>query len=128
MLVVGSVLAVLAALLHVFIFYLESAGWTGPLAARVFGNTPEQAESTREMAFNQGFYNFFLAVETVVGVVFLIAGSTGIGAALVLAGTGSMLAAATVLLVTSPDKRSAAVKQGTFPLLAVVFTVVGLLV
>lgn len=80
------------------------------------------------MAYNQGFYNFFLAVIAGVGVAFLFAGSTGIGAALALAGTGSMLAAAAVLALSSPDKRGAAFKQGTFPLLAVVFLVIGLLV
>ena len=44
-----------------------------------------------------------------------------------LVGTGSMLAAALVLFITSPDKRRAAVTQGLFPLLAVVSLVIALL-
>ena len=40
-----------------------------------------------------------------------------------LAGVGSMAAAALVLFLSSPDKRPAAVKQGTLPLLAVVVLV-----
>jgi len=38
--------------------------------------------------------------------------------ALVLAGVGSMLAAAIVLIVSDRTKASAAIKQGTLPLLA----------
>jgi putative membrane protein len=54
-------------------------------------------------------------------------GAASVGAALVLAGTGSMLAAALVLVLSSPAKARAAAVQGAFPLLAVVATVVGLL-
>lgn len=128
MIIIGAAFAILAALLHVFIFYMESFAWTSEKARGVFGTTEIDAENTKEMAYNQGFYNFFLAVIAGVGVAFLFAGSTGIGAALALAGTGSMLAAAAVLALSSPDKRGAAFKQGTFPLLAVVFLVIGLLV
>ena len=46
--------------------------------------------------------------------------------ALIFAGTGSMLAAAVVLLASSPDKARAAVTQGAFPLIAVVLLAVAL--
>ncbi|MEH3034425.1 MAG: DUF1304 domain-containing protein [Aeromicrobium erythreum] len=127
MTVAGLVLAALAALLHVYIFVLESVRWTTPAARAVFGTSEQEAVATKEMAFNQGFYNLFLAVVTAVGIGVHAAGPDGVGAALVLAGTGSMLAAALVLLVSSPDKASAAVKQGTLPLLAVALVVLGLL-
>jgi putative membrane protein len=123
----GLVLAALAALVHVYIFTLESLTWTSARTRAVFGTTPDGAEATKELAYNQGFYNLFLAVVAGVGVVVTAAGSTGVGSALVLAGTGSMLAAALVLLLSSRDKARSAVVQGTFPLLAVVATVVGLL-
>ncbi|PFG41555.1 putative membrane protein [Isoptericola jiangsuensis] len=125
MIVAGLVLAGLAAGLHVYIFWLESVVWT-TRARAVFGTTEAEAAATREMAFNQGFYNLFLAIVTGVGIVLVTAGSDAAGHALVLAGTGSMLAAAAVLLLSSPDKRGAAVKQGTLPLLAVVALAVGL--
>lgn len=128
MIAVGAVFAALAALVHVLIFYLESMAWTTPRGRAVFGTTREEAENTRELAFNQGFYNLFLALQVVAGVVLLLAGATGTGVALVLAGTASMAAAATVLAVTSPEKRSAAMKQGVFPMIAVVLTAVGLIV
>jgi putative membrane protein len=121
MLITGSILAITAALLHVFIFYLESMAWTSERTRVVFGLTAKEADSTREMAFNQGFYNLFLAIEVVFGVVLLTAGASDrAGLALVLAGTVSMSGAAAVLWLTSPDKRGAALKQGAIPLLATV--------
>jgi len=127
MIAAGLVLAALAALVHVYIFTLESLTWTSPRTRATFGTTPEGAEATMELAFNQGFYNLFLAVVAAAGVVATATGADAVGAALVLAGTGSMLAAALVLVLSSPDKARAAATQGVFPLLAVVATVVGLL-
>lgn len=128
MIAAGAVFAALAALVHVAIFYLEAIAWTSPKAREIFGTTEEESENTRELAFNQGFYNLFLAIEVAIGVVVLIAGSTSVGVALVLAGTVSMLAAALVLAITSPDKRGAAARQGTLPLVAIVATIVGILI
>lgn len=126
MIVVATVLAAVAAAIHVYIFVLESVRWEEPATRRVFGTSTEQARVTKELALNQGFYNLFLAVVTVVGLVLLWTGPQGEGAALVLAGAGSMLAAAVVLASTSPAKRRAALVQGTMPLLAVVSLVAGL--
>ena len=121
MIITGAVLAALAALLHVFIFYLESMAWTTPRARAIFGLTEQEADSTREMAFNQGFYNLFLAVEVLVGVIVTVTTTAGgIGLALTLAGTVSMSGAAAVLWLTSPDNRGAALKQGLLPVLATV--------
>ena len=117
---VALIFAGLAALLHVYIFVLESLRWTAPRTRAVFGTTAEEAQTTKMLAFNQGFYNLFLAVVTAVGIAAIAAGAQGIGAALVFAGVGSMLAAAAVLLASSPDKARAAVTQGAFPLIAVV--------
>jgi putative membrane protein len=127
MLIAGLVLAGVAALVHVYIFYLESFAWTDRKTLATFGMTAEQAEAMRPMALNQGFYNLFLAIVTAVGIVFTATGSTAVGAALVLAGTGSMVAAALVLVISDPTKRDAALKQGLVPLLAIIAVVVGLL-
>ena len=126
MLLVGMIAAFLAAALHVFIFYIESFAWT-TRALSVFGMDRESAEATREMAFNQGFYNFFLAIEAFAGIAIYYLASRPVGLTLVLFGVGSMLAAALLLFVTSPDKRSAAIKQGFLPLLAVVTLAAGVL-
>lgn len=126
MLAVACVLAALAALIHVYIFLLESILWTTDRARRIFGTSPEAAETTKELAFNQGFYNLFLAIVTAVGVVVLATGSTAVGAALMYAGSASMLLAALVLLVSSPSKARPAAVQGAFPLLTVVLLSVAL--
>jgi putative membrane protein len=128
MLTAGLIFAALAALLHVYIFVMESLTWTSPRTRATFGTTPDEAETTKLLAFNQGFYNLFLAIVTGIGIVAICLGHTPVGAALVFAGVGSMLAAAVVLLASSPDKARAAVTQGAFPLIAVVLLAVALAV
>ena len=118
MLLVGMIATFLAAALHVFIFYIESFAWT-TRALSVFGMDRESAEATREMAFNQGFYNLFLAIEAFAGITVYFLASRPVGLTLALFGVGSMLTAALLLFVTSPDECSAAIKQGFLPLVAV---------
>ncbi|MGU3502175.1 DUF1304 domain-containing protein [Mycobacterium sp. C31M] len=124
MLTGALIFAGLAALLHVYIFVMESLTWTSPRTRATFGLSAQEAENTEEMAFNQGFYNLFLAIIGGVGIVAVGLGRHGVGAALILAGVGSMLAAALVLLLSSPDKARAAITQGAFPLIAVILLVV----
>jgi putative membrane protein len=116
----------LAALLHVYIWVMESLTWTSARTRATFGTSEEEALATKELAFNQGFYNLFLAIVTFVGIVIGGFGHCSAGLALIFAGTGSMLAAALVLLLSSPDKARAAVTQGILPLIAVVLLGVGL--
>ncbi|MHA3022263.1 DUF1304 domain-containing protein [Mycobacterium sp. BMJ-28] len=126
MLTAGVIVAGLAALLHVYIFVMESLTWTSARTRATFGITADEAEATKELAFNQGFYNLFLAIVSGVGIGALLTGQHAVGAALIFAGVGSMLAAALVLLLSSPDKARAAITQGVFPLIAVVLVAVGL--
>ena len=126
MFIAALVLAGLAAVLHIIIFEMESISWTGARARAAFGMDEHEAEATREMAFNQGFYNLFLAIAVALGIVLYAAGHTAVGATLVLTGAGSMAAAALVLLLSSPDKASAALKQGLAPALGVIALALGL--
>ncbi len=111
---------VLAALLHVYIWVLESFRWTEPSTRRTFGVSEADARAVAPMAFNQGFYNLFLAIITLVGVG-LLRTEHWVGSALALAGTGSMLAAAIVLVAHDRRMVRAALIQGTLPALAVLF-------
>ena len=120
----GLFFAGLAALLHVYIWVMESFTWTSPRTRATFGLSEQQALATKELAFNQGFYNLFLAVITLAGIVIGGIGYNYVGLALIFAGVGSMLAAAVVLLASSPDKARAAVTQGVFPLIAIVLLAV----
>jgi len=125
-LLAGLVLAAVAGAVHVFIFYLESVAWTTPRARAVFGTTEQQAVVTKELAYNQGFYNLFLAIMVFLGIALVAAGQRAVGCTLVLAGAGSMAAAATVLFLSAPDKRGAAIRQGAIPLLGVIALTAGL--
>jgi len=127
MMIVGLVLAVLAALLHVYIFYMESIAWTTPRVRAVFRTSEADAAATKQLAYNQGFYNLFLAVAVLLGAVLYLLGISTVGLTLVFVGAGSMLAAALVLLLSGGGLARAALTQGTLPGLAVVALVVGLL-
>lgn len=85
-----------------------------------------RGRKTKEMTFNQGFYNLFLAIAVFVGAVFLGLGNQAVGATLIFVGAGSMVAAAAVLFIFSADKRSAALKQGMIPAIGVVFLTLAL--
>ncbi|WP_353649527.1 DUF1304 domain-containing protein [Nakamurella sp. A5-74] len=124
---VAGVLAALAAALHVYIWVLESLLWTAPKTRKTFGTSHDEAVATKEMAYNQGFYNLFLAIVSLAGVIGLVADERGVGAALVFAGCGSMVAAGLVLLLSSRDKARAAITQLTLPLLAVLALLVAIL-
>ncbi len=93
-----------------------------------FGTTEDEALATKSMAFNQGFYNLFLAIAVFAGGIVLFAvGAPVVGATLVFTGAGSMAAAAVVLLLSSPDKRGgAALKQGVIPAVAAILLAIGL--
>ena len=126
MVIAALVFAALAAVLHVYIFVMESLTWTSPRTRATFGTTPEEAETTKLLAFNQGFYNLFLAIVSGIGIAGVSTGHCAVGAALIFAGVGSMAAAAVVLLISARDKARAAVTQGLFPLIAIVLLVIGL--
>lgn len=114
MLIAACVFAGLAGLLHVYIFVLESLRWEHPATRRTFGTTEETAAITKPLAYSQGFYNLFLAVGLVVGIV-LMPSSEDPAVALLVFGMGSMVAAATVLITSDRSKARAAVIQGLFP-------------
>ncbi|MFE6234505.1 DUF1304 domain-containing protein [Cellulosimicrobium sp. NPDC057862] len=122
----GLALAGVAAAIHVYIFVMESLTWTSARTRATFGTSREEAEATKELAFNQGFYNLFLAVLVVLGILLYAADRQDVGLTLVVAGAGSMVAAGLVLILSSPSKARAALVQLVPPLLGVIGVVVGL--
>ncbi|VXB92949.1 Putative membrane protein [Arthrobacter sp. 9AX] len=118
--------AFIAAALHVFIFSMESVTWTRPATWKRFGVASQaDAETTRPLACNQGFYNLFLAIGAFIGVGCVALGAGGsaqevVGWTLVFSSCGSMLLAAAVLAATGRKYLRPAAIQGTPPLLAVV--------
>jgi putative membrane protein len=128
LLVIGSVLAVLAGLLHFAIFYLESITWTRPATWKRFGLTTQaDAEVTRPLAYNQGFYNAFLGAGAIIGAALLLFSDIGqAGYGIALFAVLSMLLAATVLILSNRALARAALTQGTVPLLAAACLLLGL--
>src|ERR1044071_9067901 len=96
---VALVFASLAGLLHIYIWTMESLTWRKPATWKRFGvANQEEAEVQRLFAYNQGFYNLFLAAMALLGVAH-VAGTeyVTVGWTLIVAATASMFGAAVVL-------------------------------
>jgi putative membrane protein len=118
----------IAALLHVYIWTMESITWKQPATWKRFGlESQADADTTAPMAYNQGYYNLFLAVITIIGMALIVVVDwDDAGWALLIAACGSMAAASLVLLSTGAGYARAAATQGTVPALAVICAVLGI--
>ncbi|GAB3120183.1 DUF1304 domain-containing protein [Glaciibacter psychrotolerans] len=126
MAIIAGVFVALAAALHVYIFLMESIWWTHPATWKRFGVADQAAaDTTRPMAYNQGFYNLFLAAGAALGLLLIMTSQSDAGAALVLFATGSMVLAALVLVSTGRHYLRAALVQGTFPLIGFLLVIFG---
>jgi putative membrane protein len=67
----SQILTGLVAALHVYFLILEMFLWATPVGQRAFGRSPQEQESTKVLAANQGLYNGFLAA----GLVWSLVGS-----------------------------------------------------
>ena len=122
---IAQVAAIVAALAHVGFFYLESIVFTRPTVwARFHIASQEHADIVRPMALNQGFYNLFLGLGIVAGLVLVATGDATAGAAIVLFACACMVLAGIVLLATDRRFLSAAALQAVPPLIAIVLTIV----
>jgi putative membrane protein len=121
MIVIATLVVVLAAVLHVLIFAFESVLWTKPGIWKRFA-VPDQAaaDTLKPMAYNQGFYNLFLAIGAFVGVIAYGVGAHVMGLTLVVFTMAYMLLASIVLVTTGVRYLRAALVQGILPLGALV--------
>jgi len=118
-LVLGVIFVAIAALIHIVIFALESVFWSRPATWKRFGlRTQEEADIVRPMAYNQGFYNVFLALGAGAGIVMIAyANVQAQGIALSIFVLLSMLLASIVLITSNPKLARAAMTQGVAPLI-----------
>lgn len=132
MILASLLFALLAAVLHIYIFTMESITWTRPATWKRFGVASQaDAETTKALAYNQGFYNLFLAAGALAGAGFVALAPedpvlAAAGWTLVFSSCGSMLLAALVLALSGRKYLRAAATQGATPLLAVVLGVAAL--
>ncbi len=111
--------AAMAGVIHFYIFCLESLFWGQPKTNRVFGMSSEAAEHNRLFAFNQGFYNLFLAMATTAGLA--IGLDNTVGKTLVAYSLLSMMFAAIVLIFSNRKLIRPALIQGVPPLIGLTF-------
>ncbi|MEU5156007.1 DUF1304 domain-containing protein [Glycomyces sp. NPDC021274] len=118
MLIAVQILAALAGLVHVYIWVMECLRFADPkVHTGVFRVPAANLETVRSWAFNQGWYNLFLAIGALVGVA-VVRSEAAVGMTLIVFACGSMLGAALVLVLRDRSMASAALKQGLFPALA----------
>lgn len=127
--ILGSVFVFIGAVIHLLIFLMESVLWSKPAIWKRFGIASQaDADTVKPMAYNQGFYNVFLAIGAGTGLVMLgtLNWQQG-GIALAIFAAASMVLAAVVLITSSPKLARAALIQGLAPLLGVIFLSLALL-
>jgi len=119
--IIAVAAAVAAAAIHVWFFVLESLTFARPTVWARFGlRSAEAAEAVRPMAFNQGFYNLFLATGAVGGLLLVASGHELAGRAIVLFACACMLGAGIVLGASNRRLAAAAALQAVPPLIAIV--------
>lgn len=145
LLIAGSVFVALAGAFHVYVFVLESIRWSQPTTWRAFGiRSQADADTIKPMALNQGFYNLFLGVGALGGVAAFLSARISLatdetdfafvagtmnpsdaGFAIAVFACLCMVGAATVLFLSVPRSRRAALLQGLPPLLGVALLLLG---
>jgi len=118
-----TIIILLPALIHAYIWVLESFLWGSEKTNKTFGLQKADAAATKSMAFNQGFYNLMLSMAVVLGLVLSACGKTEAGSALTSFGLVCMVFAGLVLVSNSPKLWRSALFQIVpgFAALAVLF-------
>jgi putative membrane protein len=112
--------AVVAALIHLYFFVLESLWFLRPAVWRRFGVTSDaDARIVRSFAYNQGWYNLFLAAGVAIGIGLVAVGDAASGRAITLFACGSMVAAGAVLVAHNSSFLRAAAIQAVPPFIAI---------
>jgi putative membrane protein len=113
---------ILSILFHIVAFMLESVFFMNPKVYRQFGLlNKEEATIVKLMAFNQGFYNLFLALGMTLGLTLYINPHyTLIGSGIMIGPGVCMTGAGVILLLSEPKAWHTALVQGIPPLIILV--------
>jgi putative membrane protein len=118
--VVAQIFVVIAGVFHVVVFAMESVLFRKPSTYRRFLVKDTEVETARPWAFNQGFYNLFLAAGPAAGLIAYHAGQVQVGRALVIYGCAFMAACGVVLFVSDRRLWRSMIGQSLPPLIAVI--------
>lgn len=119
-LIAALVAASIAAVAHVAFFAMESLLFGRKDVWMRFTSSETDATAMKPMAFNQGFYNLFLAIGAGTGVVLAATCCRTVGETLIVFTCACMLGASVVLRATDRRFTQAAAMQGLPPLAALV--------
>ena len=112
--VVAQIFVVIAGVFHVVVFAMESVLFRKPSTYRRFLVKDTEVETARPWAFNQGFYNLFLAIGALGGLVW----GGDKGHAIALFACACMAGAGIVLVASDRRMVRAAAAQAVPPILA----------
>lgn len=122
--IVTQVFSMIAVLFGVVAFVLESFLFHRTEVQRFLLGRPEPAEGVRLWAFNQGFYNLFLAAGPAAGLIAHYAGYTAVGLALVIYGCAFMAGCGIVLFISNRKLWRSMIGQSGPPLIALIAALV----
>ena len=111
----------ISAILHFYFFYIESFLYQKSDGYKYFKVAPQDHKATRVWAFNQGIYNFFLALQMSVGLVFVRLGEQKAAGLLVGLSGLTMIGAGIALYFSAKHLRKAALIQMIPPALGFLF-------
>ncbi len=114
---------VLSAIIHIVFFVVESFLFQKAEGYKLFKLRPEDHAAAKIWAFNQGFYNLFLAIGMVVGLYFVHLGRREAAGLLVSFSGLSMIGAGLVLFFSAPHLRRGSYIQMVPPLLGFFFLI-----
>ena len=100
----AQLLALAAALMHLWIFVMESVRFGRPEVHAMFEVRAADLAVVRPWAFHQGCYNALLALQVLAGLTAVQSGAVAAGRALVLAAGGAILAASVALIAFAPRR------------------------
>jgi putative membrane protein len=115
---ITQVFAILAGLFHVAAFVMESLLFRRPQVQRIFLGRSDVSPDVYLWAFNQGFYNLFLAAGAIGGVIAAHTGNAAAGRPVTLFACAAMMGAGIVLVVSDRRLWRGALGQAVPPLVA----------
>lgn len=117
---VAQIFALIAVLFHVVAWVLESFLFHRTDVQTFLLGHPEPHSGVRLWAFNQGFYNLFLATGPLAGLIAVWTGHEAVGRALVIYGCTFMTLCGVVLFVSDRRLWRSMIGQSGPPLIAII--------